>query len=148
MDHVPLLNLRELALSSRTMFESALYQDKPWQPGPSMDYRDEVHTRSELGTCFQPVPEGSDKTLWVGYMGGGSNPYGLVGILTPDSPACLYGFGCLHRSTPNRCTRPAYGTFCPAHKIDLTEHPAEAGTVSVMEGYREQPGKKPEDPAY
>jgi hypothetical protein len=25
-------------------------------------------------------------------MGGGSNPYGLVGILTPASPGNLYGF--------------------------------------------------------
>jgi hypothetical protein len=50
MVHVPLLNVRELPLSSRTVFESALYQDKPWQPGPNVDHQDEVHTHSELGT--------------------------------------------------------------------------------------------------
>jgi hypothetical protein len=33
------------------MFESAIYQDKQWQPGPNMDRWDNVHTASDLGTC-------------------------------------------------------------------------------------------------
>jgi hypothetical protein len=49
MVHVPFLNVRELTLSSRTLFESAFYQDEQWQPVPNMDHRDEVHTCPELG---------------------------------------------------------------------------------------------------
>ncbi len=31
------------------MFESAIYQEEQWQPGPNVDRRDEVHTCPDLG---------------------------------------------------------------------------------------------------
>lgn len=97
MVHVPLLNLRELTLSSGTEFESGIYQDEQRQPGPNMDHRDAVHTHFDMGTCCEPSPQhGPDPKCWR-IWGAASNPCGHVALFTAGSPACLYEFLCLHR---------------------------------------------------
>jgi hypothetical protein len=91
MVHVPLLNIRERTLSSRTMFESAIYQEDQWHPGPNMDHRNEVHTRSDQGELLQLVPARTRSQMMAYMREGGSNPMPMLLSPLPAHPPVFTG---------------------------------------------------------